>query len=457
MKQVENSPINKGPAIHQRITLVWPHKGNHHYSHAISNSLKKMGFIVDMIDYREDRDNLEDLFKDINADLVIVGRGEGIHPKLIDDLPYPTLLWYGEHIAGRDEAALARLREVQFNAAAFDYLIWLGENDTDAMQIFRNIACNRIGYVYPCRFDPSIYKKLDLPKIYDVSFVGSLTHRRKQMLEILAKKFKVEFRNIWDVEEQVRFFNQSKIVLHINFAHFIATNSVNMRAYDVMGSGSLMLHEDVVFHKHFKHKKHLVYWKFNDIDDLIEKIEYYLVNEEEREKIAETGYRHMQNNFCVDKSIQDLINKVDFALYAPSLYEEGFGLAFDKWGRQTKKTNEFHKALEPILSHEYAQSFYERGKINYQLQRWQQAVELLEKALEKGGDLLNAMYLLALSYKELNRFEDSIRQLRRFLGISPLHAEANLALGELYSMVGDIEQGRYYKQKGLKLTPVSVH
>jgi tetratricopeptide (TPR) repeat protein len=412
-----------------------------------------MGYQVEMIDYREERDNLEELLQKINADLVIVGRGDGIPPTFIDSLRCPTLLWYGEHIAGNDEAALARLREVQYNAGVFDYVIWFGEEDLDSMRVLRDLGCNRIGYVYPCRFDQTIYRKLDLPKIYDVSFVGSLTPRRKQILETLARRFKVEFRNIWDVEEQVRFYNQSKIVLHINFAPFIATTSVNMRAFDIMGSGAFMLHEDVVFHKQFEDSKHLAYWHFNDVGNLVDKIEYYLTHEEERERIAAAGYRYVRENFSVDKTIQELLNQVDFSLRAPSLNGEGFGIAFDKWGRQTCSVNELHKALEPVTSAGYAHSFYERGRLYFQLQRWQKAAEFLEQSVEKDGHFISAMYLLALSYQRLNRLKEAVRELSRLLKVAPLHAEANLALGELYLALGDAEEGKYYKQKGSKLTP----
>jgi len=445
--------MDGGPSVHQRIALVMPHNGEHHYAHLISRSLQEMGYNVEMIDYRENRENLPGLFKNINADLVIVGRGEGIPPDLIESLPCPTLLWYGEHIAGKDEAALARLREIQYNASAFDYVIWCGEEDLDSLEVLRSIGCNRIGYVYPCRFDPGIYRKLDLPKIYDVSFVGSLTHRRKEILETLAGRFRVEFRNIWDLEEQVRFFNQSKIVLHINFAPFITTTSINMRGFDVIGSGTFMLCEDTVFYKQLEDRKHMVYWRFNDINDLADKIEYYLTHEEEREKIAETGYRFVRENFSVNHSVEELLNPVDFSLHAPSLNIDGFGVAYDKRGRETRSMNEFYKALEPVTCSDYPQSPFERGRFYFQLQRWEKAAEFLEQAVEMNGDYVNALYLLALCYVRLQRTRDGVRELRRLLKMVPFNAQVNLALGELYSALGDEAQGTYYKQKGLKLAP----
>lgn len=447
----QNVQVVDKPVINQRICFLNPDKKRKF--HWVTETLERMGYMVEVIDYREERDKLGQLLQNVNADLVIVIRGEGIPPALIESLQCPTLLWYGEYIAGNDEAALARIREIRYNAAAFDYTIWWGKEETDALQVFLDHGFNRIEYFHPIRFDPAIYRKLDLPKIYDVSFVGTLTPRRKQILERLAKQFRVEFRNIWDVEELVRFFNQSKIVLHISFAPFITRTQLNLRVYDVVGSGTFMLTEDVVFHNILEDKKHLVYWRFNDIEDLVDKVRYYLTHEEEREKIAATGYEFLRENFTMERPIQDLLSFIDFSLRAPALAGKGYGVAFDKRGRQTLSMNELEKALEPLTSSGYPQSFYERAKLYYQLQQWEKSAELLEQALELNGHFVNAMYLLGLSYQRLQRHRDAARELRRLLKMSPLHAGANLALGEIYTALGDTKQATYYKQKGLKLTP----
>lgn len=446
--------VGENPVIHKRICVVGPHKeGEHRYYRILSKALQKMGYVVENIAFRDERDKLQELFQNINADLVIVIRGDGIPPDLIDSLPFPTVLWYGEYLHGNDEPSLARQRELRYNAAVFDYAILFGEDEPEPMQTLRNLGCNRVGCVYPNRFDPVIYRKLNLPKLYDVSFVGTLTPRRKQILEALTKRFNVEFRNIWNVEEQVRFYNQSKIVLHINAFPFILMASPNLRAFDVVGSGTFMLTEDQVFHKQLKNREHLVYWRFNDVGDLADTIEYYLAHEEEREQIAAAGYRYVRENFSTEKSIHDLLNRVDCSLRARAVRGEGFGVSFDKWGRQTFSINELEKALESGTSPSYPHSYYGRGKTYFQLQRWGKAAELLEQAIEMNGQFVDAMYLLAISYQRLQRPRDAVRELRRLLQFEPFNAQANVALGELYSALGNVESGKYYKERGLKLAP----
>jgi tetratricopeptide (TPR) repeat protein len=412
-----------------------------------------MGYVVENIAFRDERDRLGELFQNINADMVIVIRGDGIPPGLIDSLSCPTVLWYGEYLHGNDEASLARQCELRHNAAVFDYAILFGEEEPEPMQVLRNLGCNRVECVYPHRFDPTIYRKLDLPKLYDVSFVGTLTPRRKQILETLTKRFNVEFRNIWNVEEQVHFYNQSKIVLHINAYPFILMASPNIRTFDVVGSGTFMITEDQVFHQQLKDREHLVYWRFNDVGDLTDKIEYYLAHEEERKQIAAAGYRYVCENFSTEKSIHDLLNEIDCSLPARAVRGEGFGVAFDKWGRQTFSMNELEKAVELGTSPSYAHSYYERGKIYFQIKRWEKAAEVLEQALEIYGHFIDAMYLLALSYQRLQRWRDAVRELRLLLQLEPFHAEANIALGKLYPALGDAERGEYYEQRGLKLAP----
>lgn len=446
--------VGENPVIHQRICVVGPHKdGEYRYYKILSKALREMGYVVENIAFRDERDKLRELFQNINADIVIVVRGDGIPPSIIHDLPCPTVLLYGEHVAWNDPVALGKLRQVQYTATVFDYVVWGGEDDFEYLELLRGVGCNRVRDILTCRFDPKIYRKLDLTKTYDVSFVGALTPRRKQILETLAKRFNVEFRNIWNVEEQVRFYNQSKIVLHINAFPFIMMTPVNIRVFDVLGSGSLMLCEDNVINRQFKDGRHIAYWNFNDISDLSDKIEYYLDHEKEREKIAATGYRYVHENFSVHKSVRELLSQIDFSVHAHAMTGKGFGIAFDKWGRQTFSINELEKALELAASPHYPHAYYERAKTYFQLQRWEKATELLEQAIEMNGYFVEAMYLLAISYQRLQRERDAVRELRRLLQLEPLHAEANVALGELYSALGDAGYGKYYKQRGLKLAP----
>jgi len=78
-----------------------------------------------------------------------------------------------------------------------------------------------------------------------------------------------------------------------------------------------------------------------------------------------------------------------------------------------------------------------------------QAIEHLEKALEMDPMLLSARYRLAVSYLELGRSEDALRELQRVVGTERNHAfgEAMLRLGEALERVERFDEAlEWYRQ-----------
>ena len=261
---------------------------------------------------------------------------------------------------GADEHSNARHRELKQNAPAFDYVFY-GANDAESIRILKRLGCSRVGHVYPNRFDPAIYRKLDIDKAYDVTFVGTLSPRRKHILATLGKQFKVDYKSIWDIDEQVRFFNQSRIVLHINSFDFLGGSFVNLRVFDVLGCGSFMLTEDQVVHDQFKDGEHLAYWNYGDADDLVSKVRFYLENEEARETIARQGHQYINDNFSAEKSLIELLSKVDLNLRAGRIDRGSWSLGTDKWGRATESIGDWRHFAELWTDSDCPLSYLERG------------------------------------------------------------------------------------------------
>ena len=451
---MNNTMKNHIPGVFRKICWIGAYKGEHVLGKYICNALKNLGFTVEVLDYRENIEILDQLFPKINADLVIISRGGGIPPQLIEKLSCPTVLWFGEVIHGDDENSRARLKELEINSRVFDYVVWGAEKNPESMQLLRNLGCSRVNYAYPCRFDPNLYQKLNVEKKYDVGFVGSITQRRKYFLDKIAQKFNLEVKNIWSIAEQVRFFNECKIVLHINSFDFINIAGVNLRAFDVMGCGSMVLHEDVVYPSVFGHEfedgKHLAYWQYNDADDLLEKIGYYLKNEKEREQIAGDGFDFVHSYYTVERTMEELLNKVQYDIKAGTIGAKSNGY-YDKWGRVTDSKNTFYKAVEQVVSPSYASSYYERGKIYFELKLWNKARTMLEQSVNRDRGYVDALFLLALTYLNLDMDSLAIQQLHRVLKEKPLHKQAHQLLGDIYMQHGDDERGSYYQLKGEKL------
>ena len=151
---------------------------------------------------------------------------------------------------------------------------------------------DRPSFWLPPACDPALHKKLNLPKIYDIGFVGNLDKRvyreRVETLEKLSKKFKVGlFHKVYG-EDMVKILNQSKIIFHKSFNHDLST-----RVFDALSCGSFLLADRIRdgMTDLFEDRKHLVL--YDSLADLEEKIAYYLSHEEEREKIAAEGRKEV--------------------------------------------------------------------------------------------------------------------------------------------------------------------
>ena len=145
---------------------------------------------------------------------------------------------------------------------------------------------------FPPAFDPGLHRKLNLPKRYDVGFVGNLDRNiykeRVEMLEKLSKRFKVSmFHKVYG-EKMVEIVNQSRIVVHQSFNHDLST-----RVFDTLACGTFLLGDRVKdgMEDFFKDGIHL--GLYDNYADLEEKIAYYLAHEDDREQIAAEGHREV--------------------------------------------------------------------------------------------------------------------------------------------------------------------
>jgi len=88
-------------------------------------------------------------------------------------------------------------------------------------------------------------------------------------------------------DEELSIYRNCKIA--INLSHFDYKRYSSDRIFRIMGSGAFCLTKWYPeIEKDFIDGEHLVIW--HTLDDLIEKIEYYLVNDTERNAIAQRGY-----------------------------------------------------------------------------------------------------------------------------------------------------------------------
>jgi spore maturation protein CgeB len=230
---------------------------------------------------------------------------------------------------------------------------WVVTTDAEAVPKYHKIGYkNVILSQWACNH--FLYKPLNLPKIYDVTFIGAPHGNRKKIIEKI-KKAGINVKcwgSGWpegrvSQEEMLRIFSQSKINLnftkssgviwkelasiffHRNYNRSIGINNpkywldnlkslppaiwskqIKGRNFEIPGCGGFLLTEYAShLEDYYKIGKEIECFK--NISELIEKIKYYLVNEKEREKIAEAGYERTLKDHTYEKRFNEIFKTMD--------------------------------------------------------------------------------------------------------------------------------------------------
>ena len=257
----------------------------------VFRSFEKMGYEVFDTDYRRQRDQFAELFLR-DAHLMLVFKGSGIPPELIRQVRCPAVLWYQDDVFTTGHGR----RDIAYNASAFDVVYSF---DREALEEYRKHSVRDARWL-PLAMSPAVHRKMYLPKKYDVSFVGTLFPNRKQLIERLRKRFDVFVARAY-MDEMVKIFNESKIVLNVG----VGPTGIQSRVFEALGCGSFLLTNEIPESSRlFEDRKHLVYFNEENIEDLIA---YYLEHEDEREEIALNGYLEAHAKHTYDHRAEHLI------------------------------------------------------------------------------------------------------------------------------------------------------
>ena len=106
------------------------------------------------------------------------------------------------------------------------------------------------------------------------------------------------------------YYSKARIV-----ANYPINNDMNPRIFEAMGAGALVITHRIVnngFEELFKENEHLVV--FDDFDEMIEKINYYLENKEERERIARNGFEYVKSYHTYRERLIKIFEIIGFKL-----------------------------------------------------------------------------------------------------------------------------------------------
>jgi len=169
----------------------------------------------------------------------------------------------------------------------------------------------------PFGFDTYYHKNLNLHKIYDVSFVGSSFKRRKdKYIQYLNKTINLFGcnDNLWNHKDRVSYkdminiVNQSKININFSDQPSYEVSCLKNRVTEVLGCGQFLLTEEFPeLDSMFKIGKDLD--SFSSLEELKEKISFYLQNDNIRDKIATQG-NETANKYSYGNLIENIIKDV---------------------------------------------------------------------------------------------------------------------------------------------------
>lgn len=232
------------------------------------------------LDYRQNKNFLPQKLRELkdDFDVMLLQRGDGFPLQLIKAINRPRFFWASELVSRNwDQNRL-------FKSGLFNHVFVRGDECKKIILEKKWLKPEQISILLS-GFDENIHHPTpDIIKDLDIVFVGSITKRRRQYLDILKKCFKINEFSVFG-EEMVKIFNRAKIVLNVHAENFLDTET---RIFEAIGCGSFIISEKLSSENPFKSSEHLV--EVKNIEEMIKKIEYYLKNETERKKIAEQGH-----------------------------------------------------------------------------------------------------------------------------------------------------------------------
>lgn len=190
----------------------------------------------------------------------------------------------------------------------------------------------------PHGFDPDIHKKINIPAdevndfICDVSFIGTWSAKKEALLKKVKQSLPNVNLKIWGAQwekagEALNGAITNMVVYGDLYSYAINASKINLgilseqvhgassgdlitsRTFHITGAGGFLLHE--------KNEESIQYYReneecafFDSGDDLVEKIRYYLGNEEQRNIVKEQGYIRAHKEYSLIKRAAEILNYI---------------------------------------------------------------------------------------------------------------------------------------------------
>lgn len=259
---------------------------------------------------------------DYQPDMVLMLLGNYVPPMTVHKIRHftsaPLVCWCQDHMGTMGRQYII--------GSKFDFIF---AKDQVMVDLFRKFTGQKHVYYLPEACNPRVHcpvvaSAADRQRFQcDITTAATLYYYRSEILESLAG---MDMR-IWGpvprfyegplrhyatgssvfTHNKAACFGVSKIVLNTLFP--MELGGLNARAFEVAGCGGfqLMTHADAVA-KHFEPGKEIE--TFSDLDELKEKVFYYLAHDQARQNIAEAGRKRAHAEHTYEIRLKDMLNIV---------------------------------------------------------------------------------------------------------------------------------------------------
>jgi hypothetical protein len=292
-----------------------------------TKTLESMGHNV--IRLQESESTSEDVFNNaINSDLFVWVHTHGwntpgimtmqdvllrLKKHKIPSMTYHLDLWLG----------LSRQRDLR-RKPVYQHIDHFFTVDRKMAEWF-NTRTNVKGHYVPagvydkeCVYTPTTPKE-------DVIFVGSKTYHpewpyRPKLINFLSKTYGTKF-NLYGREglgvvrgqDLNNLYASTKVVVGDTLCpNFNYPDYWSDRIYETIGRGGFLIHPYISgLEKEFEDKKHVVFYEYNNLNQLQELINYYLEHDAEREEIRRSGHELVKNNYTYKNRWEAILKELN--------------------------------------------------------------------------------------------------------------------------------------------------
>ena len=250
-------------------------------------AFKKIGLNVSGYNYRSrasvlgerGRDKeLINLIMDRSFDLVVYSKCNRVSLRVFQESRKysKTCLWFMDPLITYDE-------EMQQKTSLVDYFCCDKQNVLQEAKKYNNNS------FHVCEgFDEDIDKPhIDIEKVYEVSFIGNLYGDRVEKIASIKRPIEI----ITGAFGREHSKKVSESMINLNFC---TSNGASDRVYKILAAGGFLLTEDWHGREElFKDGKDLVIFK--NMQDLKQKIDFFIKRPEDRKRVANSGLETVQN------------------------------------------------------------------------------------------------------------------------------------------------------------------